>query len=257
MAELDTLREKVVRDTVYADLLADAEFLLEDYIDGDEYSFEVIALDGRPYLVAAHLKLQVTETDQTVLEDCCVSPPLDWDARQAERCHEWLDRLMAATGANWGCFHIEARLTAHGWELIEINPRVGGALISASVAAQTGGDSLLDYWLRVLLARSAEEAAALNAKLRTLQSAYPHPRASFFRVYFAKPGKIESIRRGEMKRQPDSVQCFLEPGALVEESDREVFLGQALWSFESADRNAVVADLVGDSADTLSAVYAD
>jgi len=108
-----------------------------------------------------------------------------------------------------------------------------------------------------LLARGAEDTAALSAELNALQDAYPHNRASFFRVYFAKPGKILSIRRGEMKRQPDSIQCFLEPGALVEESDREVFLGQALWSFESVDRSAVVSDLVGESADTLIAVYLD
>jgi biotin carboxylase len=257
MAALEAVRNQLVVDTLYADLLADAEFFIEDYIDGPEYSFEVIALNGRPYLIGVHQKLQVTETEHTVLEDCCVSPPPAWDAVTARRCQDWLGRLMAATAANWGCFHIEARLTDQGWELIEINPRVGGALISDSVAVQTGGQSLLDYWLRALLAGDAWDSAALGADLMALQNAYPHPRASFFRVYFARPGTIAAIRRGTMKQQPDSIQCFLEPGTTVEESAREVFLGQALWSFEYADRDTAIPDLVSTSEDALSAVYLD
>ncbi|MCE0444858.1 ATP-grasp domain-containing protein [Streptomyces tricolor] len=104
------------------------DFLIEDYIPGREFSFEVLVVDHEPHVVAVHEKCEVTETAGTVLENACVSPPHQPDPA-ADRRRDPLEvsSVLDTLGLGWGCFHIEARHTPSGWDLIEVNPRVGGS----------------------------------------------------------------------------------------------------------------------------------
>jgi hypothetical protein len=252
---LAALIESSRSDPVYGSLIGPSSFFIEDHVAGPEFSFEVLALQGRAHLVTVHEKLELTETDTAVLEDSCASPPPGWGRAQHDEAAAWVEALLGALGAGWGCFHIEARRTAQGWELIEANPRAGGALISHSSAAQHGGRSLLDQWLDLLLDQHGAAAERLREGLACQAGHYPNDRATFFRVYFAKPGLITALRRNEMTRTPDSLQSFLEPGTVVPASDREVFAGQALWSFEREHAADAVAHLLIESRHALEIEY--
>ncbi|MEN2427707.1 ATP-grasp domain-containing protein [Chromobacterium vaccinii] len=257
MARLSEIGEEASRDPLYAGLIGNPQFIIEDYLDGPEFSFEVMMQAGRAYLLGVHHKLQVTEQEHTVLEECCVSPPLDWEPSQADGARQWLQAVLHGCGADWGCFHLEARLCASGWELIEINPRVGGSLISPSVAVQCDGRNLLDFWLKQLLAADFGQQLQAGSELAALDSEYPRRRASFFRAYFCRPGTIDSIERNEHPHAPDQLQCFLQSGQTITEGAREVFLGQALWSFDYQSRHEVIPELLRASSRTLVAHYAD
>lgn len=242
-------------DPVYGSFLGSSTFFIEDYVPGVEHSFEVLVFESQAHVVTVHEKLELTITESSVLEDACVSPPLSWDRDKHSQVSTWVTAILSALGATWGCFHIEARLTPKGWELIEVNPRVGGALISHSSGAQHGGRSLLDQWLDILLDQRGSEAERLRNTLATQANSYPTDRATFFRIYFAQPGLISNIKRNELSRPPDSIQCFLGPGTTVPSTSREIFLGQALWIFTRQESSDIVTQLLVESRRALEVTY--
>ncbi|WP_432088444.1 ATP-grasp domain-containing protein [Streptomyces sp. bgisy095] len=234
------------------------EFLVEDYVPGREFSFEVIAVGGEPHVVAVHEKCELTETADAVLEDACMSPPTSLTREDLAAGLRWVSSVLDVLDLDWGCFHVEARHAPSGWDLIEVNPRVGGSLISPSVGALTGGPDLLDLWLDSLLA--AHRPAAFLEELKSL-SFTPDgaPRgsgATFFRVFFASPGTIREIRlNDDLLLRPVLSHVLLEPGDVVERASREVFLGQVLWSMDRADRDVILPELVPASEHALEIVY--
>jgi predicted ATP-grasp superfamily ATP-dependent carboligase len=102
--------------------------------------------------------------------------------------------VIKALNINYGCFHIEAIKTIDGWELIDFNPRIGGALILESTS-RISGSNLVDAWL-----------AQLTRTSFSLSTETEKPKYTVFRVFFASPGRwIQSIS----KRNSD---YFLMPG---------------------------------------------
>ncbi|MFI7104179.1 acetyl-CoA carboxylase biotin carboxylase subunit family protein [Streptomyces sp. NPDC050161] len=234
------------------------EFLIEDYVPGQEFSFEVIVADGTPHVVAVHEKCEVTETAGTVLENACVSPPTSLSRQETAAGLRWVANALETLGLHWGCFHIEARHTPDGWDLIEINPRVGGSLISPSVAALTGGTGLLDLWLDSQL--TAGRPGAFRQRLKDLSFAAdgttPSPEATFFRVFFADPGTIRrTALNDDLPLKPALSHVILGPGDVVESSSREVFLGQVLWHMDLAGRERVLAGLLPASEHAIEIEY--
>ncbi|MGV9936371.1 ATP-grasp domain-containing protein [Streptomyces olivaceoviridis] len=234
------------------------EFLVEDYVPGREFSFEVIAVDAEPHVVAVHEKCQVTETAGTVLENACVSPPTSLSQEEIAAGIRWVTSVLDVLDLDWGCFHIEARHAASGWDLIEVNPRVGGSLISPSVAALTGGPGLLDLWLDCLLAAGspADFGTALKKLSFAADGTTQGRHATFFRVFFAEPGTIRSVGlNGDLPLEPVVSHVLLKPGDVVHSSSREVFLGQVLWRMDRADRDAVLPWLLPASEHAIEIVY--
>ncbi|CAM5549976.1 MULTISPECIES: ATP-grasp domain-containing protein [Streptomyces] len=234
------------------------EFLVEDYVPGREFSFEVIAVDAEPHVVAVHEKCQVTETAGTVLENACVSPPTSLSQEEIAAGIRWVTSVLDVLDLDWGCFHIEARHAASGWDLIEVNPRVGGSLISPSVAALTGGPGLLDLWLDCLLAAGgpADFGTALKSLSFAADGTTRGRHATFFRVFFAEPGTIRSVAlNDDLPLEPVVSHVLLKPGDVVHSSSREVFLGQVLWRMDRADRDAVLPWLLPASEHAIEIVY--
>ncbi|MFG3408234.1 acetyl-CoA carboxylase biotin carboxylase subunit family protein [Streptomyces sp. NPDC048142] len=232
-------------------------FLVEDYVPGREFSFEVIAVDGEPHIVAVHEKYEMTETAGAVLEDACVSPPTSLSREELVAGLRWVSSVLDTLDLGWGCFHVEARHAPYGWDLIEVNPRVGGSLISPSVGALTGGPGLLDLWLDSLMTahRPAGFLEQLNSLSFTADGTPQGRSATFFRVFFADPGTIREVRLNDGRLPPVLSHVLLKPGDVVGPASREVFLGQVLWSMDRADREAILPGLVTDSRSAIEITY--
>jgi hypothetical protein len=249
--DVERIAAEARADTVYASAFAvevgdEVEFLVEDYVPGREFSFEVIVVDGEPHVVAVHEKCEVTETVGTVLENACVSPPTSLRREETAAGIRWVAELLDVLGLSWGCFHVEARHSAHGWDLIEINPRVGGSMISPSVAALTGGPGLLDFWLDSMLTAGRPDGflKALKGFSFTADGVTPSPRATFFRVFFADPGTIRAVSvADDLPVEPIHSKVLLKPGDIVEASSREVFLGEVLWCIDRAELDTLLPRL--------------
>lgn len=259
---LESLRLASADDTVYASAFNDGlTFMAEDYIAGNEFSFETLLVDGRPSVVAIHEKYEVTETADTVLEDSCTTPPASLDQAQIAAGLQWLKNVLSCMELKWGCYHVEARFTGQHWDLIEINPRVGGSLISHSVEAVTDGHSMLSLWLDLLLASQddARPREALVQRLAQLgwraDGTSEQSVATFFRVYFAKPGTLSSVTLNALPLDPVVQHILLKAGDVIPAHAREVFLGQLLWTFDRTNRTAELERLASISATALDIRY--
>lgn len=146
------------------------DFIAEDCIHGDEYSFEVLVSAGESYVIGVHAKY-LDDSSGTTLEtsNSCPAPRLS-DAHQLEG-ERYVDRCLAALDLREGCYHIEARHNAADgrWDIIEINTRMGGALINESIGVFTGGVSILELWIQALCSRSDAERAAFGSCLTALR----------------------------------------------------------------------------------------
>ncbi|EPM49414.1 biotin carboxylase [Pseudomonas syringae pv. actinidiae ICMP 19071] len=259
---LEELRKASVEDTVYASAFNDGlQFMAEDYIAGQEFSFETLLVDGQAHVVAVHEKYEVTETADTVLEDSCTTPPASLDQAQIAAGLQWLKNVLGCMDLKWGCYHVEARFTGQHWDLIEINPRVGGSLISHSVEAVTGGYSMLSLWLDLLLA-SQDDALPREALVQRLtqfgwqaDGSSAQTTATFFRVYFAKPGTLSSVTLNDLPLAPVVKHILLKAGDVIPAHAREVFLGQLLWTFDRDHQATELERLARLSATALDIQY--
>jgi hypothetical protein len=144
--------------------------------------------------------------------------------------------------------------------LIEVNPRVGGSLISRSVLALNGTASLLDLWLDQLIFQSdgkpSQDYMRAVAELSySKEGRAPTDQATFFRVYFASPGQIESIRVEPTEPRPVLTQVLLKEGDEIEPAAREVFLGQILWHMPREQRDRDLKHLLASSATAIKVRY--
>ncbi|MEU7013676.1 ATP-grasp domain-containing protein [Streptomyces sp. NPDC046385] len=263
-ADIERITAESRDDTVYASAFGDdgLTFLVEDYLPGREFSFEVVVTDGTAHVVALHEKCEVTETAGTVLENACTSPPVSVTAAERAEGIAWVRRLLAELDLGWGCFHIEARHDAARpdgarWDLIEVNPRVGGSLISHSTRELTGGASLLDLWIDSLLPDpDGTFRARLAALSYTADGETPTENATFFRVFFAEKGRIASVRVSEeLPLAPVVTHLLLKAGDTVDATAREVFLGQLLWRYPRGEAGRRFPELTRASAHAIDIQY--
>lgn len=254
-SDIEAVTRRLRHDTVYASALGDGlSFLVEDYLPGTEFSFEILVSNGVVFVVAIHEKCQLTETDSTILEDGCTSPPYSIDGATVAKGIEWLRRVFSRLLLTHGCFHVEARCESGNWDLIEINPRVGGSLISPSVKALNGHSSLLDLWLTVLL-EGETASETLQSLSYTVDGNAPGLDATYFRVYFASAGRITHIELLPLSREPLVSQILLKEGDVIEQASREVFLGQMLWRLTRSERDAGLDALMRSAAHALDVRY--
>ncbi|WP_236572687.1 ATP-grasp domain-containing protein [Burkholderia sp. 8Y] len=234
---IQRIAKEAQSDEIYRSAFgAGLAFMAEDYVPGREFSFELLVISGRAYVLAIHEKCAVTETAGTVLEDACASPPISVDAAACAAGIEWINSALRQLGLEWGCFHVEARHDGARWDLIEINPRVGGCLISPSVKALNGKAGVLELWLDLLVASSAGSESALDAFEGSLamlsfngDGTPPYEHATFFRAYFARVGKLDYVGVRAVEPAPILSQLFITAGTEITQASREVFLGQVLW----------------------------
>jgi hypothetical protein len=241
----------------------DLRFMAEDYVPGREFSFELLVVGGRLYVLAIHEKCEITEMQDTVLENACVSPPVSLDAAACSAGIHWMKQVFRELELDWGCFHVEARYDGERWDLIEINPRVGGCLISPSVKALNGEAGVLELWLDMLLASSARDRRILDAfesRLAALSirsdGTSPFEHATFFRAYFAQPGKIESVDLRDVEPAPAVSQVFLKRGEEITQASREVFVAQLLWRMGRDELESTLPELLRRSAQAVEVRYA-
>jgi len=115
----------------------DPEMLLEEYLDGPEYSVEACTTGGRTTILALTTK-QITPWPYTVERGHMVPAPLSGTETQA--LHEIVTAALAALGVDQAVTHTEVKLTPAGARIVEVNARPAGHPIPMLVRAVTGYD---------------------------------------------------------------------------------------------------------------------
>ena len=103
-----------------------APFLVEEFVEGDEFSVEGVFLGGRPHILAVTAKEKLRPP--YFVEVAHVLPaPLDDGARQ--EIEEQVIAALTALGLRFGLFHVELWRTGNGVVLGEVHARIGGGWI--------------------------------------------------------------------------------------------------------------------------------
>lgn len=242
-SDLQPLRKTAAQDAAYAGVFsADLEFIYEDLIQGIEFCFEVVVDRSECVVVAVHEKVDLTDHDFTVLENACVCPPRSISGGLVEAGRILVTKCLGAMEVDTGIYHVEARFDAMaGWELIEVNPRIGGAYIVDSTRIHSNVD-LLGTWIDLLLGHEFEKPSFVE-------------RTTFFRVFFGRPGKtISHFRYAQDRWRPVLEKTFFQAGDTLPEVDREIFVGQALWDITEMNPDSA-GQFIEDSFSYLTIGY--
>jgi len=237
VAMLSRIRREMKSDYEYANIFGtNPELIIEDFIGGTEVSFEVLVTAGTPHIVAIHEKFEVERQAKTTLENVSVAPPVSISALGLKKAETWIPAVLKALNCENGCFHVEAKWDERKsvWEIIEVNPRIGGALIKESIRKLTGEFDLIEGWIRSLVARTPSERRALDLRVCKAEQMFRKRSGTgtLFRVFFGQPGKkIEKIREMPVSPSPSFMRLAVKAGTRLPKSSREIFLGQGLWKF--------------------------
>ncbi|MGX2993235.1 ATP-grasp domain-containing protein [Streptomyces sp. JNUCC 64] len=118
-----------------ADRRLTGRLFAEPFFAGPVYSAETLTWEGRTRLLGVSSRLMSREP--RFREEITAFPVAFPEERRAALAR-WLDRVLAAVGYTDRFAHVEFALTATGPEVVEINPRIGGALVGEGLCRSLG-----------------------------------------------------------------------------------------------------------------------
>jgi len=178
----------------------DGPFLVEEYLQGPEYSVETLSRDGRHQVVGITEKL--LGPPPLFVEVGHVHPaPLPQDRRQA--VEELTTEFLTACGYRFGPAHTEVIWTERGPRIVESQARLGGDRIPRLVELATGLD--IEQAIFAALADRPAEPTEPTA-------------TAIVRFFTFPPGRVDEIRGLETAAHlthVDELSLRLSPGDTV------------------------------------------
>ncbi|MGF0167278.1 ATP-grasp domain-containing protein [Streptomyces koyangensis] len=170
MAALDEAAGRELKGRLFA----------EPYFTGPVYSAETLTWAGRTRLLGVSSRLMSPEP--YFREEITAFPVAFPETRRA-MLKRWLDEVLAAIGYTDRFAHVEFVLTADGPEIVEINPRIGGALVGEGMCRALGVNVY-----------EAMIETALGRRPRLMDADLPGgPAVAFVLGYPAAPGVFTGV----------------------------------------------------------------
>lgn len=188
------------RQRLIGDLSAEA------FLSGPLYSAETLSWDGTTRLLGV-LSRQTSRA--AVVREEAAAFPVALPREELAAIEAWVGQVLAVAGHARGFAHVEFVLTADGPELVEINRRIGGALVG-EVLCRTLRTNVYTAMMDEALGR---RPALLDAPLDAEGPAY-----GFVLVYAEQPGVLKGWHGlDELGAFPGEVEWFpvREPGESV------------------------------------------
>ena len=178
-------------------------FLIETFVDGEEFSAEGVLIGGVPQVLALTRKTTVEGfigLSQRV--------PADLDDATARAASNAVAQALTAVGITWGIFHVEFWVTESRIVLGEFHARPGGDFIHALVEYSRPGIELFGMLIDDLLGRTPEPIPDCT-------------RSAGAEFIFIQPGRLRAVHGWEqLTRHPAVLAADLQvaPGDLIQPS---------------------------------------
>jgi biotin carboxylase len=214
--------------------------LVEEYLDGPEYSVETMSRQGRHEVVLVTEKLT---TGFPGFVELGHQVPARLDGRRHRSVAELITTFLDLVGQHTGPVHTELRLTPNGPRIIEAQTRIAGDQIWEMAELVTGADLI------------AETVAGLLG--RPSPARHPSTRAAAIRFFGYSDLMVRQVRGLEAARRAPGVVrvvCALAPGRrlgpLVSSDSRQGYvLCTGASTAEAVTRAQAAHDLVEVDAD--------
>lgn len=189
-------------------------FLVEEFLEGVEYSAEVIVRDGEIQRIALFHKFLVEPNG--FLECGFTCPALGPDPDRAEAIWCYIEDCLSALGVDQSAAHVEIIDTPAGPFLVEVNAgRAGGQILVRAVRNMLG----IDLIAEILALQSGRSRPAVSVP--TLRG-----RVTTLTVFPPASGRIDRLEGlDEVAKLPGVIEVipFCGPGDIVDVRDKEFF----------------------------------
>lgn len=164
--------------------------IIEEYLQGPEFSIEVMVIDGEPHV------LQITDkltTGAPHFVEMGHSQPTRQSEENSARIRDLTCRAVKAVGINVGPAHVEMILTKDGPKMVELGARMGGDCITTHLVPLSTGIDMVGSTIEL----ACGEKIDIDPKWE---------KGSAIRYFDAHNGVIESIEGVEEARVIPGVQ---------------------------------------------------
>lgn len=152
--------------------------IVEEYLDGQEVSVEVMVVDGKVNI------LQITDkltTGAPYFVEMGHSQPSRLDLNIQNQIKDVAEKACKAIGVNKGPAHVEMKVTSqYGPKMIELGARMGGDNITTHLVPLSTGIDMVESTIKIALGEQANVTPTLNC-------------GSAIRYFEVPFGKIKSI----------------------------------------------------------------
>ncbi|MFP7736759.1 ATP-grasp domain-containing protein [Priestia aryabhattai] len=115
----------------------DADIMIEEFLNGPEFSIESVTVNGQTTIIGITKKL-VTPYPLSI--EVGHDFPANLHANEEKEIRELVEESLAVLGVDFAVTHTEVKLTNKGPRIVEVNARPGGDEIPHLVKAVTGID---------------------------------------------------------------------------------------------------------------------
>ncbi|MFH8572579.1 ATP-grasp domain-containing protein [Streptomyces sp. NPDC017993] len=159
------------------------QLFAEPLFCGPVYSAETLSWNGDAKLLGV-LSRQMSP-EPSVREEAAAFP-VALPHAELDLIQHWVGRVLKTAGHDTGFAHVEFVLTTEGPELVEINRRIGGALVGEALCRSLG-TNVYDAMVDTALGR---HPALLDTLAATDPAPVPGPATGFVLVYPDRPGTL-------------------------------------------------------------------
>ena len=164
--------------------------IIEEYLQGPEFSIEVMVIDGEPHV------LQITDkltTGAPHFVEMGHSQPTRQSKENSEKLRDLACRAVKAVGINVGPAHVEMILTKNGPKMVELGARMGGDCITTHLVPLSTGIDMVGNTIKLACGEKIDIEPKLN-------------KGSAIRYFNAHDGVIKAIEGIEEAKKISGVQ---------------------------------------------------
>ncbi|RKT83964.1 Biotin carboxylase [Saccharopolyspora antimicrobica] len=155
------------------------ELFAEAFLAGPLYSAETLSWDGVTRLLGV---LSRQTSRQPAVREEAAAFPVALPQAESNAIEQWVGDVLNAAGHRSGFAHVEFVLTTEGPELVEINRRIGGALVGEVMCRSLGTN---------VYTAMVEEALGRRPRLMDAPLDHSGPAHAFVLVYADRPGVLK------------------------------------------------------------------
>ncbi|MFJ9586212.1 ATP-grasp domain-containing protein [Streptomyces acidicola] len=155
------------------------DLFAEAFLAGPLYSAETLSWDGATRLLGV---LSRQTSRQPAVREEAAAFPVALPQAEFGGIERWVGDVLHLTGHHGGFAHVEFILTAQGPELVEINRRIGGALVGEVLCRSLGTN---------VYTAMMEEALGRRPRLMDAPLDRDGPAHAFVLVYADRPGVLK------------------------------------------------------------------